>query len=256
MKTRTIGVGMQTTHTNSDSATENEHPQERHRRNRRSLSAVLVWVVALFIVATANPFVWTGQDEDRCATWSEREIAYYQPSAATVLEAVAETPTYIVGELPAELHGVAIWGHTFLEKDAQVGTLIHESIHQLQFRTEGVLPYAARYSSDMVHGLYAGCSVGESYLAVRYERQARDVALRFPASILAVLGERDGSTVEEELWMLQRIGPTQVVEEAQRLMEDQDGEVLETGQHPGEPAIHKMHIEELQTTAGKGGDQP
>jgi hypothetical protein len=261
-KTRTIEGGMPTTHTNLEPANleaingDGARTENREQRTRRSLAAVLVWVAALFVLATANPFVWAERSEDRCATWSEREIAYYQPSAATVLEAVAETSTYIVDELPGEMHGVAIWGHTFLVDDAQAGTMIHESIHQLQFRTEGVLPYAARYSSDMVHGLYAGCSVREAYLAVRYERQARDVALRFPASILAVLGERNGSTVEEELWMLQRIGPTQVVAQAQEATEDADGEGQETGYHPGESVVHQMHIEDLQAAAGQGGDQP
>jgi len=226
----------------------------RGPRTGRSSVAVLVWVAALFVLGTANPFVWTGRNEDRCARWSEREIAHYQPSVATILEAVSGTPTYIVDELPAGMHGVAIWGHTFLMDDAQVGTLIHESIHQLQFRSEGVLPYAARYSSDMVHGLYAGCSVGEAYLAVRYERQARDVTLRFPASILAVLGERNGSTVEEKLWMLQRIGATQVVAQAQQATAD--AEVQETGYHPGKLVAHKMHIEDLQVITSQGGDQP
>jgi hypothetical protein len=217
--THTIESDMQTAHTNLDAATNKKHPQERQRR---PLTAVLVWVVALFIVATANPFVRVGRGEDRCAAWSGREIAYYLPSAMKILETAAETPTYIVGELPAEMRGVAIWGHTFLEKDARVETLIHESTHQLQFRTEGHLAFAARYSSDMVRGLYAGCSIRESYLAVRYERQARDVAWHFPESIFSVLEERDGSTVEEELWMLRRIGPGQVVDEARRLVEGSD----------------------------------
>jgi len=221
-KIRTIEGRMQATHTNLETANlEATNGDEaaaggRDQHTRRPLVAMLVWVAAMFVLATANPFVWVGRNEDRCETWSEREIPYYQPSAAAILTAVAETPTYIVDDLPGGMHGVAIWGHTLLMKDAQVGTMIHESIHQLQFRSEGVLPFAARYSSDMVHGLYAGCSVGEAYLAVRYERQARDVASRFPASILAVLGERNGSTVEEELWMLRHIGPIQVVEQAQR----------------------------------------
>jgi len=265
MKARTINDGMQATHSNPDAAdfggngseTEptEETPRERYRRVRRSLAAVLVWLVAVFVVATANPFVWAERNEGRCATWSERAIEHYRPSAATVLAAVAHTPTYVVGDLPGEMSGLAVWGHTFLEVDAQAGTMVHESIHQLQFRSEGVLPYAARYSSDMVHGLYAGCSVREAYLAVRYERQARDVAMRFPSSILAVLGERNGSTVEEELWMLQRIGPTQVVKEAQRRAEGAGGAPQKTGRYPGEPVMHKMHIEELQAAVGQSGNR-
>ena len=265
MKARTINGGMQATHSNPDDANlggngsemepTGETPRERYRRVRRSLAAVLVWVVAVFVVVTANPFVWAERSEGRCDTWSERAIEYYQPSAATVLAAVADTPTYIVGDLPGEMSGLAVWGHTFLEADAQAGTMIHESIHQLQFRSEGVLPYAARYSSDMVHGLYAGCSLREAYLAVRYERQARDVALRFPSSILAVLGERNGSTVEEELWMLQRIGPTQVVAEAQRTAEGVDAAPQKNSWHPGEFVIHKMHIEDLQADAAESGNR-
>lgn len=258
MKSRTINGGMLTEYSNPDAAnfgdndpetepteqipreTAQETARERGRRTRRSFAAVLVWVVAVFVVTTASPFVLVERNEGRCVAWSERAIEHYRPRAVEVLAEVAETPTYIVGDLPGEMDGLAIWGHTFLEVDAQVETMIHESIHHLQFRSEGVLPYAARYSSDMVHGLYSGCSVHELYLAVRYERQARDVALRFPSSILAVLGERNGSTVEEELWMLQRMGPAQVVEEAQRAAEGAGAAPQNTGQYPGGGGSHDI----------------
>lgn len=110
----------------------------------------------------------------QCSQWGTREVEPYPISAHELIETLETTSEYRVDEIPGDVRGIAIVGVTIVETGVDAETVVHESVHHMQFSSEGLLRYGARYINDLALGLYRGCSLKDSYLAVRYEIQARE----------------------------------------------------------------------------------
>lgn len=119
----------------------------------------------------------------------------YQVDHMQAIEMAQRVPTYEVEAIPG-VSGVALVGVTIIEREAGDETHLHETIHHLQFESEGLFRYSITYAGDFVRGLYHGCGLYESYQAVRYEMQARDAVMVADYSLLEDMAAiREGVSV-------------------------------------------------------------
>ena len=151
--------------------------------------------VVLGVFASLNPAVWSSLGGKTCHRWEWRSVPLYQVNHMQAIEMAQRVPTYEVEAIPG-VSGVALVGVTIIEREAGDETHLHETIHHLQFESEGLFRYSITYAGDFVRGLYHGCGLYESYQAVRYEMQARDAVRVAEYSLLEDMAAiREGVSV-------------------------------------------------------------
>jgi hypothetical protein len=140
-----------------------------HLGRRRRFTALLLAVVVVLLYETTR-------DSGRCSPWRWRDVYVDEETYAAAAE-YRSTTTF---RMPSILQktsgrdGLAFPGFVLVvdEHADDPSLLAHETAHLHQMRRDGLGPYFTRYVSDFARGLWHGCDVHASYMAVGYERLA------------------------------------------------------------------------------------
>jgi hypothetical protein len=145
---------------------------------QRSMLVVLL----LGVLYVAVPRAVARLSPGSCRVWSGRaltEDVWVSPADLVALReetTVVRVPSYLAA-WPHD--GIALPGLVAVSdrRTLRGGDLLlwHEMVHQYQYRRDGSVQFVLAYVADWHRGLAAGCSFGEAYSSIGYEKEAHEL---------------------------------------------------------------------------------
>jgi hypothetical protein len=139
------------------------------------LAACLFYIVMPVVVHSVRP--------NLCGGWENRPVQI-EPIKYSDIEILRKTttvvhfPRMLATVLPAR--GISVPGVVAvidnIDTKAREYLLIHEMVHQYQYKRDGKFAFMLKYTVDFHRGLIRGCSFSKAYRAIYYEIEADEVA--------------------------------------------------------------------------------